>query len=161
MAVTTTTAAAVRETLINKIRRINPRASENRAERWKWVGNRQRVEVTGRTLRQFDVILGVETEQPGGWYGEGVEYAAPCTIRVGYPKIAEEMARLAGADGQDLSALLVAIHYDLDGLFPVSTAAKLLDYRLHVDAENGYVLDFVVVPGLHFFASDIVALHPE
>jgi len=163
MTITKTTAAAVRETLVNKIKRIRPRYTAHKDNRWRWVGDRTRTKVT-RGMRNFQVIMEPETETPSGAYGGGIEYQARTIIRVSYPLVQEEMTRHAGADQQDLTSILVRLHYDLDGMFPVQVQGReeqLLSVSMHKDEEGAYVVDFTVLPGLHFFADDQVELYPE
>ena len=160
----TTTADAVLDVLVSRIKRIIPAYAPRRDESWRPVGNGKRVDASSRILRQFEIILGAQTETPDGAYGGGVQYQCSCTIRVGYPLSSQQRDRFVGADGQDLTAMLVRLHADLDGMFPVAVQGRetqLLTISNLIDKEHGYVVDFNVAPGLSFMASDQVAFAPE
>ena len=151
MAVTTTTADAVRDALAAQIQTIVPRYAARQSERWTWTRDQ---EVAG-TLRNFDVLMDAEEEVPEGAYGGGLEYASETEIRVAYPVSGPDLPRFMGADAQDLAAILVRLHTSIPGMFPVSMRAELPILDKSSTGSNGaYVVSYRT--SLHFFVVDTV-----
>lgn len=163
----TTTAEAVREEMISSIRRIRPRYNPKSGDRWRWLGDDGRAKVTGRAMRQFQVILSGEreaTEPAINAYSGGVTMRADCTIRVSYPLSREQMQRASGSDYRDVLLMLYHLHTRVDGMMPIRVFGRqqeLMTNTVHTDKEHEYVVDFNVVAGVHFFASDELELAPE
>lgn len=119
----TTDADTIREAIANAITSIVPRHSARRDERYVRIKDGE--VPGGSALRSFDVDLGPEREVPaaqfaGAWHGGGVVYGSDVEIRVSYPLHTKLAARFAGADGQDIAALLVDLHTTVTGMFALS-----------------------------------------
>lgn len=147
-----TDAETVREALAAQLVRVIPRYAPQRAERWTW----QRDQEICGTIRNFDVVLEPEAEVIRGAYGDGLEYAADTAIVVSYPVSEPDLARYAGADGQDLAAVLIRLHTSVPGMQPVSMRGLLpVSERILDGSPGAYVVTFRA--SLHFMVSDLVA----
>lgn len=149
---------AIVNKLVEQIVRVVPRYEPDRERsRWRHVEG----DVRG-AARSFDVIPSLPAETPGGAYGDGIQYHASLTIRVAYDELTDKKANLmAAGDLEDLTALLVRLHHDVDGMFPIETEPSrgepVLTPTVDTDTEEGRrVVEFRVV--VHYLASDTVQM---
>jgi hypothetical protein len=113
-------------------------------------------EISGGTLRNFDVLLEAERDVPLGWFGGGIELTAPFEIRVSYPVSEPDLPRFMGADGQDIAGVLVRLHLTTPGMFPVSMREELPIFDIVANGDQThYVGSFFGTA--NFFASDQLA----
>lgn len=157
----TTDPDAIRDKLGDAIVSIVPSYAARRAERFVWA--RDQEIAGGSQFRLFDVQLGAEEEVigagqfgAGGWYGGGVQYGCEVEIRVSYPVGTPDAVRFAGADGRDLAAMLVELHSEVPGMFPISVdgPSPVLS-RPEIEGDSGrHVAVFRSI--VTFFASDEV-----
>jgi hypothetical protein len=147
--IATTDPDTIRATLARKIETIVPRLEAERDRRWVW---QQDQEIPAGTLRNFDVVLEAQREVEGGWYGGGIEYTCVADIRVSYPVSEADLPRFVGADGEDLSSVLVRLHLAIPGMHPIEVVLE------HSTEGEGGAYVGIFTTTIPYFASDVVVL---